>query len=132
MRFHGEGTGAFAGRSGDLAAAGREVRARGGFTGVPLVASGEAAEPEVAHGLPRLVDVDAARYRYGGPMTKRTWKLLMWVGIVVAVAGVIAAAVGFSMDTTYPEEVPGWSFTVIWVGILIAVGSVIGRAVTKS
>jgi len=56
----------------------------------------------------------------------------MWVGIAVAVAGVIAAAVGFSMDTTYPEEVPGWSITVVWVGILIAVGSGIGRAVTKS
>lgn len=56
----------------------------------------------------------------------------MWVGIVVAVAGVVAAAVGFSTDTTYPEEVPAWSFTVIWVGILVAVGAVIGRAVTKS
>jgi len=64
-------------------------------------------------------------------MTKRTWMLLVWVGIVVAVGGVVAAAVGFSMDTTYPEEVPGWSFAVIWVGILLAVGAVVGRAVTK-
>jgi hypothetical protein len=65
-------------------------------------------------------------------MTKRTWKLLIWAGAAVAVAGVIAAAVGFSTDTSYPEEVPGWSITVIWVGILIAVGAGIGRAVTKS
>jgi hypothetical protein len=64
-------------------------------------------------------------------MTKRTWMLLVWVGIVVAVGGVVAAAVGFSMDTTYPEEIPGWSFAVIWVGILLAVGAVVGRAVTK-
>jgi hypothetical protein len=82
--------------------------------------------------LPRLVDVDTRRGRYGGPMTKRTWTLLMWVGVAVVVAGVIAAAVGFSMDTTYPEEVPGWSITVVWVGVLIAAGSGIARAVTKS
>lgn len=65
-------------------------------------------------------------------MTKKTWTLLMWVGIVVVVAGVVAAAVGFSMDETYPEEVPGWSITVIWVGVLVAVGSGIARALTKS
>lgn len=78
------------------------------------------------------MDVDAERDRYGESMTKKTWNLLMWTGIVIAVAGVVAAAVGFSMDTTYPEEVPGWSITVIWVGILIALGSGVGRAVTKS
>lgn len=65
-------------------------------------------------------------------MTKRTWKLLMWAGIVFAVAGVVAAAVGFSMDESYPEEVPPWSITVIWVGALVAIGGGIGGAVTKS
>lgn len=65
-------------------------------------------------------------------MTKRTWTLLIGIGIAVAVAGVVAAAVGFSTDTTYPEEIPGWSFTIIWVGVLVTVGSLIGRGVTKS
>lgn len=63
-------------------------------------------------------------------MTKRTWKLLIWVGVAIAAAGVIASAVGFSMDETYPETVPGWAITLVWVGILVTVGAVIGRAVT--
>lgn len=63
---------------------------------------------------------------------QKTWSLLVWVGIVVIIAGVVAAAVGFSTDTTYPEEVPPWSITVILVGVVITVGALIGRGVTKS
>lgn len=58
--------------------------------------------------------------------------LLIWAGVAVAVAGVVAAGVGYSMDTTYPEEVPGWAMPIVWVGILVTVGAVIGRSVTKS
>lgn len=130
MRFHGEGSGAFAGGAGDLAAAGSEVRPCCWFTRVPLVSSGEAAEAEVAQAIPRPVDVDTRRGGYGGPMTKRTWKTLIWAGAAIAIAGVIASAVGFSMDESYPETVPGWAISLVWVGILVTVGAVIGRAVT--
>jgi len=64
-------------------------------------------------------------------MTKKTWKMLMWVGIVVAVAGVVAAAVGFSMGETYPEEVPGWSITVTWIGLGVIVAASIGLGTVK-
>jgi peptidoglycan/LPS O-acetylase OafA/YrhL len=82
--------------------------------------------------LPRSVDASAARDRYGVSMKQRQWNVLMWVGIAIAVAGVVGAAVGFSTDTTYPEEVPGWSIAVILVGALVAVGAGVGRGVTKS
>ena len=64
-------------------------------------------------------------------MTKRTWTLLICVGGAIAVAGVIASAVGFSMDESYPEEVPGWAISIVWIGILATVAAIIGRAVTK-
>lgn len=56
----------------------------------------------------------------------------MLAGIVIAVGGVVAAAVGFSMDTTYPEEVPGWTMPIIVIGIVVALGGVIGKASVKS
>ena len=65
-------------------------------------------------------------------MTKRTWTLPTCVGAAIAAGGVIAAAVGFSMDNTYPETVPGWAISMIWVGALVAVGSGIAKSLTKS
>lgn len=65
-------------------------------------------------------------------MAKKTWTLFIWAGVAVLAAGVIAAVVGFSMDETYPEEVPGWATMIVWAGVAILVGSFIGRSVTKS
>jgi hypothetical protein len=102
------------------------------FTRVPLKACGEAAEPNVSHVTADSVDVDRRTDRYRGAMTKRTWTLLTWSGVAIAVGGVIAAVVGFSMDETYPEEAPAWAFPLIWVGALVAVGAVVGKVVAKS
>lgn len=72
-----------------------------------------------------------ARSRYGERMT-RLWTGLLIAGIALAVAGVAAAAIGFAMDTTYPEEPPGWAFPLIWAGVLLAVVGGVGRAVVKN
>jgi hypothetical protein len=54
-------------------------------------------------------------------MTPRNLLLIaVLAGIALAVAGVIAAMVGFSMDETYPEEVPGWSIGMVWGGVAVA------------
>lgn len=113
--------------AGDLNAAGREVHPCSGFTHVPLVACRFRSEPDVHARLPRLVDVDTRRGRYRGQMTDHTLRLATWAGIALAVSGGIAAAVGFSMDTTYPEEVPGWAFVLIWVGVGVAIAAAVVR-----
>lgn len=51
-------------------------------------------------------------------------KALKWLviaAIALACVGIAAAGIGFAMDDTYPEEPPGWAFTLIWIGAAAAV-----------
>lgn len=82
-------------------------------------------------GLPRLVDVDRARTRYGAGMQK-TLRVLMYAGIGLALVGLVGGAIGYSMDSTYPEEFPGWAPPLIWIGVLVAVGAGITRGLVKN
>lgn len=75
--------------------------------------------------------MERARARYGAGMQKKL-KLLMYAGIALALIGLIGGAIGYGMDTTYPEEFPGWAAPLIWIGALVAVGAGVARGLVKN
>ncbi|WP_155830246.1 hypothetical protein [Glycomyces tenuis] len=61
----------------------------------------------------------------------RMWRLLIWGGIAFTVVTVIAAAISYAMDDTYPAEMPGWLFPLFWTGVAIAVLSAVVRGILE-
>jgi|GEM_PF-5152232 len=60
-------------------------------------------------------------------MTQKNLRLVTRAGIAIAVIGVIAAAIGYAMDDTYPETAPSWAIALIWTGAGVAALSALLR-----